>query len=71
MEKYGLQRDVSGSGTAYDNSLILPGELYSPEFRQHFKTDGAVCSFKENTDGKFDFKIDGVSHVSWFRRKKD
>ena len=25
----------------------------------------------ETSDGKFDLKIDGVSHVSWFRRKKD
>lgn len=34
------------------------------------KTDGSVCSLKENSDGKFDLKIDGVSHVNWFRRKK-
>lgn len=42
-----------------------------PEIRQHFKFDGAVCSLKQNTDGKFDFKIDGVSPVSWFKHKKD
>ena len=50
--------------------VTIKGELYSSEFRQLFKTDGSVCSLKENTDGKFDFNIDGVSHVSWFRRKK-
>ena len=44
----------------------IKGELYSSEFRQHFKTDGAVCSLKETSD-----VIDGVSHVSWLRRKKD
>ncbi len=51
--------------------VTIKGKLYSSEFRQLFKTDGSVCSLKENTDGKFDFNIDGVSHVSWFRRKKD
>ena len=50
--------------------VTIKGELYSTEFRQHFKTDGSVCSLKETSDGKFDLKIDGVSHVNWFRRKK-
>lgn len=35
------------------------------------KADGAVCSLKQDTEGKFELNIDGVSHVSWFRRKKD
>lgn len=47
------------------------GELYSREFNQHFKADGAVCSLKQNAEERFDLNIDGVSHVSWFRRKKD
>lgn len=51
--------------------VSIKGELYSREFNQYFRTDGAVCSIKQDTEGKFDFKIDGVSHVSWFRRKKD
>ena len=51
--------------------VTIKGELYSSEFRQYFKTDGSVCSLKETSDGKFDFKIDGISHISWFRRKKD
>lgn len=51
--------------------VTIKGELYPSEFRQHSKTDSSVCSLKETSDGKFDLKIDGVSHVSWFRRKKD
>lgn len=51
--------------------ISIKGELYSREFNQHFKADGAICSLKQNTEGKFDFNIDGVSHVNWFRRKKD
>ncbi len=51
--------------------VSIKGDLYSPEFRQHFKADGAVCSLKQDAEGHFDFKIDGVFHVSWFRRKKD
>lgn len=49
----------------------IKGELYSREFNRHFKTDNAVCSLKQNTEGKFELNIDGISHVSWFRRKKD
>lgn len=49
----------------------IRGELYSREFNQHFKADKTVCSLKEDKEGKFELNIDGVSHVSWFRRKKD
>lgn len=38
--------------------------------REHFDLRIIVCSLIETSDGKFDLKIDGVSHVSWFRRKK-
>lgn len=51
--------------------VSITGELYSREFNQHFKADGAVCSLKQNAEERFDLNIDGVSHVSWFRRKKD
>jgi len=51
--------------------VSIRGELYSREFNQHFKADGAVCSLKQDTESKFELNIDGVSHVSWFRRKKD
>lgn len=70
-------RDTLNFGDAVIRKLCtfkdvsIKGELYSREFNQYFRTDGAVCSIKQDTKGKFDFKIDGVSHVSWFRRKKD
>ena len=51
--------------------VTIKGKLYSSEFRRLFKTDGSVCSLKETSDGKFDLKIDGISHVNWFRHKKD
>lgn len=49
----------------------IKGELYSREFNQHFKADSAICSLKQETEGRFELNIDGVSHISWFRRKKD
>lgn len=51
--------------------VAIKGELYSREFNQHFKADKTVCSLKEDKEGKFELNIDGVSHVNWFRRKKD
>ena len=47
----------------------IKGELYSSEFNRSFDTRHSVCSIKQDESGKFDFKIDGVSHVSWFRKK--
>ena len=47
----------------------IKGELYSSEFNRIFDTRHSVCSIKQDENGKFDFKIDGVSHVSWFRKK--
>lgn len=51
--------------------VSITGELYSREFNQSLEAKRAICSIKEDENGKFDFKIDGVSHVNWFRRKKD
>lgn len=51
--------------------VSIRGELYSREFNQHFKADKTVCSLKEDEEEKFELNIDGVSHISWFRRKKD
>ena len=51
--------------------VFIKGELYSCEFNQHFKADKTVCSLKEDEEGKFELNIDGVSHIRWFRRKKD
>ncbi|EIY48708.1 hypothetical protein HMPREF1068_02854 [Bacteroides nordii CL02T12C05] len=47
----------------------IKGELYSSEFNRSFDTRHSVCSIKQGENGKFDFKIDGGSHVSWFRKK--
>ena len=49
----------------------VTGKLYSSEFNQSFEAKRSICSIKEDDNGKFDFTIDGVSHVSWFRRKRD
>jgi len=51
--------------------IPVKGKLYSTMFNQSFSADGAVCSLKEDKKGRFDLRIDGVSHHSWFRRKKD
>ena len=49
----------------------ITGKLYSSEFNQSFEAKRSICSIKEDENGKFDFTIDGVSHVGWFRRKRD
>ena len=51
--------------------VSIKGELFSREFNQHFRADKTICSLKEDKDGNFNLNIDGVSHISWFRRKKD
>lgn len=47
----------------------IKGELYSSEFNRSFDTRHSVCSIRQDENGRFDFKIDGVSHVNWFRKK--
>ena len=70
-------RDALNFGDAVIRKLCtfkdvsIKGELYSCEFKQHFKADKTICSLKENKEGKFNLYIDGVSHVSWFRQKKE
>ncbi|SHJ21029.1 hypothetical protein SAMN05444350_11849 [Bacteroides stercorirosoris] len=70
-------RDTLNFGDAIIRKLCMfkdvsiKGELYSCEFNQHFKADKTVCSLKQDTEGKYNLYIDGVSHVSWFRRKKE
>ena len=51
--------------------VSIKGELYSREFNQHFRADKTICSLKEDKDDNFNLNMDGVSHISWFRRKKD
>ena len=70
-------RDTLNFGDAVIRKLCtfkdvsIKDELYSREFNQHFRADKTRCSLKEDKDGNFNFNIDGVSHVSWFRRTKD
>ena len=70
-------RDTLNFGDAVIRKLCtfkdvsIKGELYSREFNQHFRADKTICSLKEDKDGNFNLNIDGVSHVSWFRKKKD
>ena len=70
-------RDTLNFGDAVIRKLCtfkdvsIKGELYSREFNQYFRADKTICSLKEDKDGKFNLNIDGVSHVSWFRRKKE
>ena len=70
-------RDTLNFGDAVIRKLCtfkdvsIKGELYSREFSQHFRADKTICSLKEDKDGNFNLNIDGVSHVSWFRRKKN
>ena len=70
-------RDTLNFGDAVIRKLCMfkevsiKGELYSREFNQHFRADKTICSLKEDKEGNFNLNIDGVSHVSWFRRKRD
>lgn len=70
-------RDTLNFGDAVIRKLCtfkdvsIKGELYSREFNQHFRADKTICSLKEGKEGNFNLNIDGVSHISWFRRKKD
>lgn len=70
-------RDTLNFGDAVIRKLCtfkdvsIKGELYSREFSQHFWADKTICSLKEDKDGNFNLNIDGVSHVIWFRRKKE
>lgn len=70
-------RDTLNFGDAVIRKLCtfkdvsIKGELYSHEFNQHFRADKTICSLKEDKEGNFNLNIDDISHVSWFRRKKD
>ena len=72
-----FMRDTLNFGDAVIRKLCtfkdvsITGELYSREFNQHFRADKTICSLKEDKEGKYNLHIDGVSHVSWFRLKKE
>ncbi len=52
-------------------NVTVSGSFYSSEFNQNFEAKHSVCSIKQDESGNYDFKIDGVSHVSWFRKKRN
>ena len=67
-ERLGLNDDIIRRLCTFKD-VPIKGKLYSSEFNRDFETQRAVCSIKKDENGKFDFKIDGISHVSWFRKK--
>jgi len=69
-EKLGFGEDLIKALCTF-KEIHVKGKLFSPVHNQAFSADGAVCSLKQDREGRFDLNIDGVSHHSWFRRKKD
>ena len=67
-ERLGFNDDIIRRLCTFKD-VPIKGKLHSSEFSRDFETQRAVCSIKEDENGKFDFKIDGVSHVNWFRKK--
>ena len=67
-ERLGFNDDIIRRLCTFKD-VPIKGKLHSSEFNRDFETQRAVCSIKEDDNGKFDFKIDGVSHVNWFRKK--
>ena len=67
-ERLGFNDDIIRRLCTFKD-VPIKGKLHSSEFNRDFETQRAVCSIKEDENGKFDFNIDGVSHVSWFRKK--
>lgn len=67
-ERLGFNDDIIRRLCTFKD-VPIKGKLYSSEFNRDFETQRAICSIKEDENGKFDFKIDGVSHVNWFRKK--
>lgn len=69
-EKMGFTDDLIRKLCTFKD-VSVTGKLYSSEHNQSFSANGAICSLKQDREGHFDLNIDGVSHHSWFRRKKD
>ena len=67
-ERLGFNDDIIRRLCTFKD-VHIKGKLYSSEFNRGFETQRAVCSIKEDENGKFDFKIGGVSHINWFRKK--
>lgn len=47
------------------------GTIFIPDDFGTYGTPDAVRSLKQDTEGRFELNIDGVSHVRWFKRKKN
>ena len=69
-EKMGFTDDLIRKLCTFKD-VAITGKLYSSEHNQSFSANGAICSLKQEREGRFDLNIDGVSRHSWFRRKKD
>lgn len=53
--------------------IRFSGKLYSHEFKMDFETPGSTAQLKCNPQNmeQLDLHIDGASHVSWFREKRN
>ena len=69
-EKMGFTDDLIRKLCTFKD-VSVTGKLYSTEHNQSFSTDGAICSLKQDKEGRFDLRIDGISRISWFGQKKD
>lgn len=66
-DRLGLNDNIIRGLFAFKD-VDVKGKLYSSEFNQSSETRHSVCSIKQDESGGFDYKIDGVSYVSWFRK---
>lgn len=51
--------------------IVLKGKFYSNEFNQEYEAERAEFRITKEVDKKYELKIDGVSHVEWFRMKRN
>lgn len=52
-------------------NVPVKGNPHFSEFTRDLENQCDVYAINEDASGSFDFKIDSVSHVSWFRKKSD
>ena len=51
--------------------IVLKGKFYSNEFNQEYEAERDEFRITKEVDKKYELKIDGVSHVEWFRMKRN
>lgn len=51
--------------------IVLKGKFYSNEFNQEYEAERAEFCITKETDKKYELKIDGMSHVEWFRMRRN